>query len=216
MVPYATAPFERRGSSTSTTATSPADTLTPVTSATTYKFPDFAPQTIDEDEELQNLSRGPSPKPLQNGLPLGLHSSERWPFKKQGGMDGGRTGAQSDAPRATRHGRQKSLSEAIHTVRMRKMSVSESTAEIAESLKAPISYRLVVCVQCCGLTLLTTKRLTDPTASVRRLVFRVHPHEYVLQGHSHRPPETRHSHRYAILSSVLLVHLSLLACQTQP
>lgn len=144
MVPHATTPFERRGSSTSNTATSPADTITPTTSATTYKFPDFAPQTIEEDEELQNLSRGPSPKPLQNGLPLGLHSSERWPFKKQGSMDGGRVGGTSGPLRGTRQGRQKSLSEAIQMVRSRKMSVSETTAEIAESLKAPVSYRLVV------------------------------------------------------------------------
>ena len=45
-----------------------------------------------------------------------------------------------------RHGRQKSLSEAIKTVRTRKMSISENAHEIAESLKAPVSYKLIVCI----------------------------------------------------------------------
>jgi len=44
----------------------------------------------------------------------------------------------------TRHGRQKSLSEAIRTVRTRKMSVSQNAHEIAEALKAPVSTKLVV------------------------------------------------------------------------
>nr|POE53315.1 putative transporter c83.11 [Quercus suber] len=42
-----------------------------------------------------------------------------------------------------RHAKQKSLTEAIKTVRTRKMSISESGHEIAESLKAPVSMRLV-------------------------------------------------------------------------
>jgi solute carrier family 35 protein E1 len=44
-----------------------------------------------------------------------------------------------------RHGRQKSLSEAIQTVRMRRASISENAQEIADSLKAPVSMKLVVC-----------------------------------------------------------------------
>jgi solute carrier family 35 protein E1 len=43
-----------------------------------------------------------------------------------------------------RHGRQKSLTEAIKTVRGRKASISENAHEIAESLKAPVSWKLVI------------------------------------------------------------------------
>ena len=136
MVPHATAGFERRGSASST---SPAD-VTP----TTYKFPDFADQIPEEDEEaFGSISRGASPKPLPNGLPPGLHSSERWPYKKQSSLDGGPGGMRGSA-RGVRHGRQKSLSEAIQAVRTRKMSITEKGQEIADSLKAPVSYRLVV------------------------------------------------------------------------
>jgi solute carrier family 35 protein E1 len=43
-----------------------------------------------------------------------------------------------------RHGRQKSLSEAIQTVRGRKASISENAHEIAEALKAPVSWKLII------------------------------------------------------------------------
>lgn len=111
---------------------------------TSFKFPDFDDQAI-ESEGDDTISRGPSPKPLYNGLPPGLHSSERWPARKQrdpanrtwSSWANGRLGG-------GRKSRQKSLSEAIRTVRTRKASVSDSAREIAESLKAPVSLRLVV------------------------------------------------------------------------
>lgn len=43
-----------------------------------------------------------------------------------------------------RHGRQKSLTEAINTIRTRKASMSQNAHEIADALKAPISPKLVV------------------------------------------------------------------------
>lgn len=43
-----------------------------------------------------------------------------------------------------RHGRQKSLSEAINIIRTRKGSMSQNAHEIADALKAPVSPRLVV------------------------------------------------------------------------
>ncbi len=130
MVPPATAIYERRGSA------SPADS-TP----TTYKFPDFTQPIEEEEDALEDISRGPRPKPLPNGLPPGLHSSERWPYKKQSTL---LNGATSRLTGASRHGRQRSLSEAIQIVRTRKASISENAQEIAEALKAPVSYRLVM------------------------------------------------------------------------
>jgi solute carrier family 35 protein E1 len=43
-----------------------------------------------------------------------------------------------------RHGRQKSLTEAINTIRTRKASMSQNAHEIADALKAPVSPKLVV------------------------------------------------------------------------
>jgi len=45
-----------------------------------------------------------------------------------------------------RHGRQKSLTEAINTIRTRKASMSQNAHEIADALRAPVSPKLVVCV----------------------------------------------------------------------
>jgi hypothetical protein len=46
----------------------------------------------------------------------------------------------------TRHGRQKSLSEAINTIKTRKASMSQNAHEIADALRAPVSPKLVVCL----------------------------------------------------------------------
>lgn len=110
-----------------------------------FKFPDVSQEHMDgpfDEAELEDISRGPSPMPLPNGLPPGMHSSERWPARhtsrnQHWGWANGSAGT-------ARHGRQKSLTEAISTVRTRKASISENAHEIAESLKAPVSLRLVV------------------------------------------------------------------------
>ena len=46
----------------------------------------------------------------------------------------------------TGRSRQKSLSEAIRTIHARRGSVSANAQEIAEALKAPVSFKLVVCL----------------------------------------------------------------------
>ncbi|GAB7365397.1 hypothetical protein MBLNU230_g6475t1 [Neophaeotheca triangularis] len=110
----------------------------------TFKFPDFSQEQSqihaeDSSAILDGISRGPSPKPLPSGLPQGLHSSQRWPARKSW-----RWGSRSETAPSTRHGRQKSLGEAIHTIRARKASVSENAHEIAASLRAPVSLRLLI------------------------------------------------------------------------
>lgn len=44
----------------------------------------------------------------------------------------------------TRHGRQKSLSDAFHNIRTRRGSVSANAHELADALKAPVSPKLIV------------------------------------------------------------------------
>ncbi|KAF2723181.1 TPT-domain-containing protein [Polychaeton citri CBS 116435] len=109
----------------------------------TFKFPDLVPDQVLDAEAEDNFSRGPSPNPLPHGLPTGLHSSERWPSRKNRSPSWRGAWVNGQSNGATRHGRQKSLSEAIRTVRTRKASVSENAAEIAEALKAPVSWRLI-------------------------------------------------------------------------
>ena len=136
MVPHATAGLERRRSSSSHATKK------------TFKFPDFVQDLREGESEdaIEDISRGPSPQPLMNGLPAGMHSSERWPLRKESKPSDWVSWA-NGAARGGRHGRQKSLSEAIRTVRGRKASISENAQEIADSLKAPVSYRLVLL--CC-------------------------------------------------------------------
>lgn len=43
------------------------------------------------------------------------------------------------------HGRQKSLGDALRTIRTRKGSVSANVHEISDALKAPLSPKLIVC-----------------------------------------------------------------------
>ncbi|EMC96158.1 hypothetical protein BAUCODRAFT_69355 [Baudoinia panamericana UAMH 10762] len=119
-----------------------------------FKFPDLQPEYVDgvPEETAEDISRDRTPQPLPNGLPPGLHSSERWPSRKRD-WSAWAKGASADG---ARHSKQKSLTEAIRTVRTRKASISENAQEIAESLKAPVSGRLVVlCMLWYGSSILT-------------------------------------------------------------
>lgn len=112
-----------------------------------YKFPELSEDALELEKEYgYPESRLSSPGPLPNFA--NLHSTERWQARKDAAMNGGvgagvwsQGGSYSGA---TRHGRQKSLSEAIRTVRTRKGSVTQNAHEIAEALKAPVSAQLVV------------------------------------------------------------------------
>jgi solute carrier family 35 protein E1 len=99
---------------------------------------------IDYDQESGlDDSRSASPAPLLNGGPSGMHSSR---LLQRPGMQRQDSTLRSWVSWAggARRPKQKSLGEAIKTVRTRKASVSESAHEIADSLKAPVSLRLVV------------------------------------------------------------------------
>ena len=110
-----------------------------------FKFPDFEPSPSSRDrlpiyeEEASGSGRAPSPNvfPKTNGAP----HSEKWQPRRDSHLTwGNRNGHTSGA----RHGRQKSLTEAIRTVRARKGSVTANAHEIADALKAPVSIRLIV------------------------------------------------------------------------
>lgn len=132
------------------------------TTPTTYKFPDLAEEDLTAVE-----SRSPSPRPLP--LLNTLHSHERWQARRDSrmGMAGhnwtnGNGSAFTGAHGGVRHGRQKSLSEAIRTVRDRKGSVTQNAHEIAEALKAPVSGKLIVRIRDESLALLPVPVLIQP------------------------------------------------------
>ena len=109
----------------------------------TYKFPPFQPDHLPTHEEEpygQSSSRSPSPNltPKSNGIA----PSDRWQPRKDG--KSGWANGSAQAP-ASRHGRQKSLSEAFRTIRTRRASVSANAHEIADALRAPISPSIIVC-----------------------------------------------------------------------
>ncbi|KAF2182800.1 TPT-domain-containing protein [Zopfia rhizophila CBS 207.26] len=117
----------------------------------TFKFPPFQPDLLPTHEEEpygRTSSRSPSPNPSQQKG--GAPPETRWQPRREsryGYMNGS-----AHAP-ATRHGRQKSLSEAIRTIRTRKASVSQNAHEIADALKAPLSPRLIIL---CGVWYMTS------------------------------------------------------------
>jgi len=96
----------------------------------------------DETDDDDYATRDSDPAPLLRGLPQGLHSSERWPHRKESRTRSFVTWATNVTFGKSRQ--QKSLTEAIETVRKRRASFSESAHEIADSLKAPISLKLVL------------------------------------------------------------------------
>ncbi|KAH3915013.1 hypothetical protein HBH56_083310 [Parastagonospora nodorum] len=117
----------------------------------TFKFPAFQPDLMPMPEEeyghSSSRTASPSHAPQTNGSTV---PADRWQPRKES-----RFGYANGAPQAsaTRHGRQKSLSEAIRTIRTRKGSVSQNAHEIADALKAPLSPTLIML---CGIWYMTS------------------------------------------------------------
>ena len=123
--------------------------------AESFKFPDFEEslassntfplQRRDSLSAKVSSARTPSPNiPKANGI---LQNS-RWQHRR-GSHLAWENNYNSISGHIPRHDRQKSLSEAIRTIRTRKGSVSANAQEIAEALKAPVSIKLVVWVHSC-------------------------------------------------------------------
>jgi solute carrier family 35 protein E1 len=116
------------------------------------KFPDYEPQLSPRPREHETIFEEDA-EPRLNGVPPlaagygktnGSAHTDRWAAWRDGsqgrlnghavGGGGGRRG----------HARQKSLSDAIRTINSRRGSVSANAQEIADALKAPVSYTLIV------------------------------------------------------------------------
>ncbi|KAF2660253.1 TPT-domain-containing protein [Lophiostoma macrostomum CBS 122681] len=121
----------------------------------TFKFPAFQPDLLPtHEEEPFGVSSSRTPSPAHPKEQNGGAPQDRWQPRKdlKYGRMNGSAQAQAQAP-ISRHGRQKSLSEAFRTIRTRKASVSQNAHEIADALKAPLSPRLILL---CGIWYMTS------------------------------------------------------------
>jgi solute carrier family 35 protein E1 len=108
----------------------------------TFKFPAFQPDLMPMPEEEYGHSSSRTTSPSHASQPNGgVIPTDRWLPRKEARFSYANGTPQGSA---TRHGRQKSLSEAIRTIRTRKASVSQNAHEIADALKAPLSPKLIV------------------------------------------------------------------------
>lgn len=197
MVPHATQDEGPRRRSTTSSA------------PRSFKFPDYKDADVFPADGEDIISREPSPRPLPNGLPPGLHSSERWPPRRASALKSWVSGTAHALAPSTRPSRQKSLSEAIRTVRTRKASFNENAQEIAESLKAPVSLKLVVCTKSWERVMV---RLMSFPALMHFLVRNVHSHKHLLEGHLDRTAQTGHPHCHPVYVGLFLVCFPLVAC----
>jgi len=101
----------------------------------TIKFPDFDPRISKNLPVFEDGNTTIPSSPIQRA---GRISLDERPRPRSNGN------TESRWQPVVRHTKQKSLSEAIRTVRTRKGSVSQNAVEIAEALKPPISIKLVV------------------------------------------------------------------------
>ncbi|KAF2397140.1 TPT-domain-containing protein [Trichodelitschia bisporula] len=105
-------------------------------------FPSLSPDGLPahyEESSFRRSTSSPS-KDLPSGT-NGTIGSDRWRPRASSKSQWGGTPAY---PSGARHGRQKSLSEAIRTIRTRSGSVSQNAHELADALKAPVSPKLVM------------------------------------------------------------------------
>lgn len=96
------------------------------------KFPPYTEETFDTAGNPGEPQSTPTIKYTQNDL---------WEPKKAGVFS--REHGNGPA-RNSRHRPRKSISEAITTIRTRNASVSANAQELAQALKAPVSYQLIV------------------------------------------------------------------------
>ena len=116
----------------------------------TTKFPDYdfhqSPvarehETIFE-EEPDSQSQQLLPRTTNPSKTNGSAHGDRWAAYKENSH--GRANGHIGVGARRGHNRQKSLSDAIRTINSRRGSVSANAQEIAEALKAPVSYTLIV------------------------------------------------------------------------
>lgn len=157
------------------------------------KFPSF-----DEHRpQFQTGQPAVTESPLDFSAGQGLNHDLRWPPRKtsQRLRDGRLSGIYT-------HRTRRSVSDAINKFRTRQGSVSENAQELAEALKAPVSYKLIVSVR----SALMCTCLTNVDA-LHHLVHDFGFDEHILQVNIDRITQASHSDHNPIRLGVGLVSI---------
>lgn len=167
------------------------------------KFPELSDDILHlrNEHALSDELASPAPGDFPNfdNLWSGRADGERWQVRRGGGLR-----PQTYGHHVGRHGRQKSISEALQTVRDRKGSVSQSAQDIAQALKAPVSIKLVVC----HIPYFQVKVIrTYNQASLWLLVRHLDSSQRILKGHLDCLSKTHDLDSRAVSLCLLMVHL---------
>ncbi|KAL9585898.1 MAG: hypothetical protein Q9212_001255 [Teloschistes hypoglaucus] len=113
----------------------------------TTKFPDLEPTSSRDffpthHDNTTERTLSPNTWSGNNGGPR----NDRWQARRDHHISwgNGHISGTHTSGLPSKHVRQKSIGEAIHTIRTRRGSVSANAAELADALKAPVSIRLIV------------------------------------------------------------------------
>jgi hypothetical protein len=141
------------------------------------KFPSFE-DTRSEEKSHRVTS------PQAYSQPANPLSVDNWPVRKlsQTGWENRNGGGILH-----KHRPKRSVSEAFDNFRQRRGSISANTHELAEALKAPISYKLIV-----SASPLTGRQTSNiAVGTLYCLVHDIRAHQYVLEIYIKRVSETR-------------------------
>ena len=182
------------------------------TSSTREKFPDLDPSVNyssdllrnQHEQDLHRFSAQATSPPKINGIPQAPSRQTQ----REGHLTWGE-GSLNIAPPRRQHGRQKSLSDAIRTIRGRRASVSENAHELAEALKAPLSVKLTVCSSFNGLC--DGKFLIHAIGALLCLVHELGVDEHILEIDPQCLPPTDHPHYITIRLRLGLVSFPCLS-----
>ena len=165
------------------------------------KFPDMDPTTMMNDHFDSN-NRSASPRKAMNGgggfayangngttnlNGSAMLNGARWNPRRESLSRGVRWNGTAQQPSTSPygHGRQKSLSDAIRTIRTRHGSVSQNAHEIADALKAPVSPKLIV-RRAALISPLETRLTLTLAGSVYTVVHVVRAYKHVVEIHPQR------------------------------
>ena len=144
------------------------------------KFPSFEDSRLEEKVHAVISPRqvsSPVNPPSVNNWPVRKSSQTSWENRNGGGL--------------YKHRPRKSVTEAFDNLRQRRGSISANTHELAEALKAPISYKLIVRAILFEFRKASTVNIR--LGALHCLVPDVSAHQHILKVHIECVSETGHT-----------------------
>ncbi|KAI9784084.1 MAG: suppressor of loss of ypt1 [Peltula sp. TS41687] len=137
----------------------PSDGHWPSLSKLTSNHSDFhQPHEHFPRYDLDENRSGVQNATFQNGTVKDVWVDKRWPPRKENNINWGTNNFDGIG---SKHGRQKSLTEAFKTIRDRRGSVSANAHELADALKAPVSMYCIIWYLTSALTNTSSKSIMN-------------------------------------------------------